>query len=167
MNNVQTKTINKTKVLTDLVYIHNDRIAAFQQTIHQSEVLGNDLRKIIDRIIYDGECYKQQLTDKINVLDYNLEKTTNAWGEIYKAWSDLKVKFNYSSQKSVIASCLYNEDIAEQAYNAALNHCKEINTDVLQLVEDQRNALKRTYEQIKKCNETRYTRNNHHIMYFN
>ena len=78
------------------------------------------------------------------------------FGKIYRAWMDLKVAFSGNTQKAIIGSCQYNEEIALHAYTAALHVKTDMTDDVRQIIERQEAALRRVYDRIKKYRETRH-----------
>ena len=158
--------INKTtEVLNDLVKINNDRIAGYQLALNQSTKIDSDLEDAFNKIIYEGICYKQQLIEKIKQLDGDIKNGVNIQGKIYKAWMDLKITFAGSTQKAIIASWLFNEEIAFNAYRAALSENTGITGELYQLIAEQKEELKKNFDMIKNYHDARHIID-YSLMYF-
>ena len=146
-----------TAVLNDLLKINNDRIALYQKTVDQTGNIDSYLQDVFSNIITEAICFRQQILQKIKQLDGNVKNNSTLFGKVYSAWFDLKVAFVYNTQKTIIASYLYNEDVALHIYNVALNMHADMPAEVHQLIEKQRSALQENYDTIKKYRETSRT----------
>jgi len=142
-----------TEVLTDLITINNDRIAGYQSVLNKFPNLDTDLRDMFYSTISDAIHYKQQLILEIRHIDGEIKGSTNMLGIIYRAWRDLKITMVYKNQKGILSSCLYNEKIALQAYKAALSTDIGTSREILQLIEEQEDGLKKNYELLKSYRE--------------
>jgi len=155
------------EVLSDLIKINNDRIAGYQLALDQTPDIDIDLQEVFKKIIADSKYFKQQLSQKLNETDGDTrKKATTILGKIYKAWMDLKVAFSYSTQKAIISSCMYNEEIALHAYKAALSTNTGIPAEIRQTIEEQANALSKVYYMLKKYHDVKVVMN-HRLVYFN
>jgi uncharacterized protein (TIGR02284 family) len=146
-----------TQVLKDLIKINNDRIGGYQAALNQSSNLDPAIRQMFSEIISEGVTYRAELTQKVRQLDPDVRTNPNILGKIYMAWNDLKIAFGSTTQKSIIASCLYNEEIALHAYKAAISKDTGISHEVLQLLGEQESGLRRNYELLKCYREIRHT----------
>ncbi len=153
------------EVLNDLVRIHNDRIAAYTYALNQCADLEPGLCNTFGDIIADSRFYKEQLEQQIKQLHGDPQKGSTILGKIYRAWTVLKVTFPGSTQKAIIASCLYNEEIALHAYKAALSANIELGTDIKNLIERQEDALRKIYMRVNKYRESRFIAD-HRLTYF-
>ncbi len=154
------------EVLNDLLKINSDRIAGYQMALDQSKNIDPGIRAEFKKIVSDGIGYRQQLIDTIARLNGDAKTGTTFFGKIYRAWTDLKVTFSVSTQKSVIASCIYNEEIALQVYNAALNLNIAMSDDIKELIEAQEKELRATHSHIRKYREARQM-TDFRLVYFN
>ena len=137
------------EVLSDLIKIHNDRMVSYQHALDQTATtLDAAVYEAFGKIIADTKHYKAQLAHKIKEL--NGDPAKGILGKIYNAWTALKVTLPGSTQKSIISSCMYNEEIAQYAYKAALSANESISMEIRQLIESQEDALKDTYRIINK-----------------
>ncbi len=154
----QPKTRKIIEVLNDLVRIHDDRVSGYGDALKKLINIGTELHDDFDKIISDSISYKRQLLQKINELNGSTRTylASPFFGKIYRAWMDLKVAFSGNTQKAIIGSCKYNEEIALHAYRAALNVKTDMTEDVRQLIEAQECQLRKVYEKIKQYREARH-----------
>jgi uncharacterized protein (TIGR02284 family) len=155
------------EILNDLISIHNDRIAGYEQALSRVTDMDDDLKYAFENIILKAGKYKMQLSEKMKGLDVTGKKATTILGKIYRAWMDLKMTFTGNTRKAIIAYCKYNEDIAQCAYQAALNVHVDMNSDIRLLLEDQQDALLQTYNEVKKNREEQHFSINPRLVYFN
>ncbi len=155
-----------TGILSDLISIHNDRISGYGQAIVKVTDIEPDLKYTFEDIVVKGGKYKMQLSEKMKGLDNNGKKGIIVPGKIYSAWKDLKMTFNGNTRKAIISYCQYNEDIAQYAYEAALNLHVDMNSDIRLLMEDQQSDLHQTYIQLKKYREEQHFSLNPRLIYF-
>lgn len=145
-----------TQVLKDLIKVHNDRIGCYQAALNQPRNLDETTRELFAAIIAEGSQYRQQLAHKARQLDKDVRATPNVLGRIYKAWSDLKVSLICYTQKAILSNCLYNEEMALQTYRAALSKTAGLSGDVLRLLTEHENGLKRNCELLRCYKEMRH-----------
>ncbi len=155
----QNKAEHVAEMLNDLVKINTDRVARYQKGLDMAANLDSDLICVFENIIADSYKYKNELTEKMNELGVNPYPVLGISGQLHRAWSDLSVALSTNTRKAIMASCQYNEDIAQHAYTAALSTDFTPFDDIRQLVELQQKAMKQTSERIKKCNEEYYVIN--------
>jgi uncharacterized protein (TIGR02284 family) len=142
--------IKTTEVLTDLARINNDRIEGYQAAVNQTANLITELRDAFYIVISEGLKNRQELLLKIKQLDGDTKLNINIWGEIYKAWRDLKVAFTFGSEKSMVTSCLYNEEIALHAYRAALGDENIYRSDeIFQMINQHEQCLVKNHSLLK------------------
>ena len=155
-----------TVVLNDLIKINNDRMVCYQQAIDQGTNLDIDLKSLFKEIIAEGLTFKQELINTIKQLEGNPKDSVTISGMIHRAWIDLRVTFTGNTRNAMINFCEYNEQVAQHAYQAALNNLVKMRPDIYQMVENQQKALLRSYAAIKKCHEARNYLNPR-LAYFN
>ncbi len=151
------------EVLNDLTKIHNDRISGYRYALSQNIDAG--LCNAFEEIISDSNYYKDQLADKIKQLNGSPLRGSTILGKIYQAWVALKVTFPGSTQKAIISACLYNEEIALHAYNAALSSNVPMAIEIRQLIERQEHELRKIHAMVNKYRESRHIAD-HRLAFF-
>jgi len=146
------QTNKSTQILQDLININNDRISAYQSALKLGNI-DSSIKDAINDIIADGVYYRQQLVKEVNKRDAEVKNMANILGKIYMAWNDLKVTLAANTQRAVISSCMYNEKIALHAYQAALSKDAGISNNLLQMLEEQEDGLKKNYELLRYFHE--------------
>ncbi|PQJ09143.1 aldehyde dehydrogenase [Flavipsychrobacter stenotrophus] len=140
-------------ILNDLIKINNDRIACYERAIGNEKNLDTDLKQIFSDVIAEANNNKQQLIDKVKSLSRNPKDASTLSGILHRAWTDLKVTLIGESRKAIINSCLYNEEIAQHTYEAALNVSGKMSEDVHTIIQQQHAGIKETYNHIKSYRE--------------
>ena len=140
-------------VLNDLVMINNDRIASYEKAIEEAKGMDIDLKATFRSMITQSVAYKLELTQMIEAHGGIVEDDTTSAGKIYRAWMDIKSAITDSSRNSILASCEFNEDATQRAYEAALGSGHLIDEAARKLVEDEQNSLKKSHELIKNQHE--------------
>ncbi len=143
------------EVLNDLSKINSDRVACYSNALEYPAIASTSLKEDFMQIIKDGRNYFQQLVQTIGQIDNHVKPDTIITGKIYRAWKDLKVTLSNTSQKTLIASFKYNEEIALHAYKAAINLNVVTNADIQQQIEEQEEALRTIYYRMLKYREVR------------
>lgn len=146
------------EVLSDLIKINNDRIAGYRRAVNESGNLDIDLKATFSTFMSDSETYKQQLAEKL--LHYGgepIDDATTVSGKVYRMWMDIKATFTGSDRKTILASCEFGEDAAQKAYEGAIAFGSEIAPDVMQLIVDQKTALKKAHDIIKNYRDLHET----------
>ncbi len=152
MTSYDNKTMKLVEVLNDLAWVHNDRITGYGQALAQLKNVDIDVREEFDKIISDGHRFKQQLLGEVNVLIGGTGKysTLPIFGAIYKAWMYLKTTFSGNTQRAIISSYQYNEEIALNVYRAALNENIVMAKETRQLIEKHEGELRKEREKLRK-----------------
>ena len=152
----QSKSGKTRQVLKDLIKINNDRIGWYQSALGQQDRLEPQVRELINDIISEGMLYRQQLLQAVKQLQGETGNDPNILGIIYTAWRDLRVAFSGNSQRAIVSSCLYSEEIALHSYRAALGNDQGISEEVSQLLGEHINGFRRNYDMLKCYRGSRY-----------
>ena len=145
------KTISEeaTMVLTDLVKINNDRIKGYEKAIHELSDDGNsDLKAIFADMIKESHNFRNQLMEELEVKGENAQLGTSTAGKIYRSWMEVKSAFTSSDRKAILESCEYGEDVAQRAYETALED-ENIPEYIREMLTEQKHSLKLSHDQIK------------------
>jgi len=137
------------EVLNDLIRINNDRIAGYEKAEKETSDEDADLRAIFNQMAAESRSYVNDLTKHVAGSGNEPADGTTVSGKIYRAWMDVKATFSGKNRKAILASCEYGEDAAQKAYDQALSTDAELNTEIRQLVMDQKTSLKKSHDQIK------------------
>ncbi len=147
------------EVLNDLIEINNDRTKGYEKAMKETKNLDVDLQAIFQSMASDSRKYAAQLIDEVNKLGGESSTDTTTSGKIYRAWMDVKATFNGHDRQSVLESCEYGEDAAQDAYTDALASDAEIPSGIRQVITDQQSSLKIAHNLIKKYRDLHQTVN--------
>jgi uncharacterized protein (TIGR02284 family) len=141
---------NLVSVLNDLIRINNDRIEGYQRANNEARDIDVDLRAVFTRMADESRQYAAELIQEVVKLGGEPATGTTASGKIYRAWMDVKATFTGHDRESVLASCEFGEDAAQNAYRSALESDAEMTADIRQLIANQKASLKTSHDVIKK-----------------
>ncbi len=137
-------------VLNDLIRINNDRIEGYQRASQESKDTDVDLKAIFHEMADQSMKYVNELTEQVSKLGGDPASNTTISGKVYRVWMDLRAAVTGSSRTSILDSCEYGEDVAQKAYQAALESDAAMTTDVRQIIAEQKSSLKTSHDTIKK-----------------
>src|SRR6188768_164137 len=86
-----------------LIKINQDRIENYK--VAYKEVEDYDLKALFSRLRITSEECKRELEAEIARLGGTPEKGTNAAGQFYKAWMDIKAALAGKDRKAILNSC--------------------------------------------------------------
>ncbi len=139
------------ETLNDLIMINNDRVTGYEKAAGEAKDADIDLQAIFKKMADESRGYVTELNQKVMSLggEAATGETTNR-GKIYRVWMDVKNVFTGSDRESILESCEFGEDAAQRAYNDALHTDAEVDTEIRQLIMDQKDSLKNSHDIIKK-----------------
>lgn len=141
---------NLIEVLNDLIKINNDRIDGYERALSELEDIDVDLKAIFQKMVNESRENVTELSREVAVLGGEVETGTTNSGKIYRVWMDIKATFTGHNRTSVLESCEYGEDAAQEAYEDALSTDADLSVDIRQLITSQKAALKKSHDVIKK-----------------
>lgn len=141
---------NLVEVLNDLIKINNDRINGYERALNEVEDIDLDLKGIFQKMANESREYVKELSREVATLGGEVATGTTGSGKIYRVWMDIKATFTGHDRTSVLESCEYGEDAAQEAYEDALATDAHLPVDVRQLITDQKASLKESHDLIKK-----------------
>ena len=137
-------------VLNDLIQINNDRVAGYERAAEEARNIDVDLIGTFNKMADESRRFTAELSREVrNLGDLPDTGTTNS-GKIYRAWMDVKKVFSAKDRQAILESCEFGEDAAQKAYDAALKSDAEMNSEVRQLIAEQKSALKTSHDLIKQ-----------------
>lgn len=141
---------NLIEVLNDLIRINNDRIDGYEKAIKETDTIDVDLQGLFQKMANESREYVSELTSEVASLGGEVATGTTSSGKIYRVWMDIKATFSGHDRQSVLESCEYGEDAAQEAYEDALASDAEIPVAIRQIITDQKASLLSSHDLIKK-----------------
>ena len=136
-------------LLNDLIKINNDRIEGYQRAIDETKDTDVDLKAICKKMADQSMKYVNELTQEVARLGEDATTSTTISGKAYRVWMDLKAAVSGHSKKSVLENCEFGEDVAQKAYDAALESDSYMTTEIRQLIANQKSELKTAHDTIR------------------
>ena len=137
-------------VLNDLIRINNDRVEGYQRAMNETKDTDVDLKAIFNEMADQSRKYVSTLTQEVGKLGGDPANDTTVSGKIYRVWMDLKAAIAGKDRESILGSCEYGEDVAQRAYEAALESDAYMSTEIRQIVASQKSELKNSHDIIKR-----------------
>jgi uncharacterized protein (TIGR02284 family) len=147
-------------VLNDLIRINNDRIEGYQRAANESKDSDVDLKAIFHEMADQSVKYVNELTAKVASMGADPASDTTMSGKVYRLWMDLRAAVTGKDRTNILASCEFGEDTAQKAYIAALESDASMDTEVRQMITEQKEALKTSHDTIKKYRDMHESVNN-------
>lgn len=137
-------------VLNDLIKINNDRVVGYERAISEAKDTDVDLIATFREMAGQSRKYAAELVQEVGRLGGEAASDTTISGKVYRVWMDLKAAITGRDRESVLGNCEYGEDVAQRAYQAALESDAYMSTDIRQLISSQKSDLKKSHDLIKK-----------------
>jgi len=137
-------------VLNDLIHINKDRTVGYENAIKDSKNIDVDLSVIFSQMADQSRKNEAELTQEVTRLGGEAHNDTSMLGKVHRVWMDLKSAITGKDRESILGSCEYGEDVAQRAYDAALESDSYMSTEVRQLITTQKGGLKISHDLIKK-----------------
>lgn len=150
---------NLAEVLNDLIRINNDRIDGYEKALAEIKDIDLDLRGIFQKMANESRENVTELSSEVSKLGGEIATGTTGSGKIYRVWMDIKATFTGHDRESVLESCEYGEDAAQEAYDDALAADADIPTDVRQIITSQKASLLESHNLIKKYRDMQHAVN--------
>ena len=141
------------EVLNDLISINNDRIEGYNKAEKECDNDDTDLQSHFRQMSAESRSYITDLSKYVAASGERPADNTSLSGKIYRAWMDVKATFTGKDRKAILASCEFGEDAAQKAYDSALSSDADFNTEVRQLIMDQKTSLKKSHDRIKSMRD--------------
>jgi uncharacterized protein (TIGR02284 family) len=136
-------------VLNDLIRINNDRIVGYERASKESKDIDVDLIATFNKMADQSRKYKAELVQQVSRLGGDAASDTTVSGKVYRVWMDLKAAITGKDRESILGSCEYGEDVAQRAYEAALESDAYMSTEVRQMISSQKSDLKTSHDLIR------------------
>jgi len=139
------------ETLNDLVAIHNDRIAGYENAIDELKNENSDLKPLFENLIDESRKIRVDLAGEVRSLGGEVETGTTFGGKLYRAWMDVKTVFTGKDRHAVLANCERGEDAAQDAYKSALK--EDLPGYIRTMLETQQRTLKNAHDQIRNLRD--------------
>ena len=140
-------------VLNDLLQITNDRIEGFEKVEGKVWEKYPDIKDEYDRMISQSKMMKNELINLITERNGTPQDSPSVVGSLHRTWIDIKNSFTIGSiEESTLSNVVFGEKAAMEAYQNALNS-GDLCPKSFDLVTEQLNSLKLSYNQFKKIEE--------------
>ena len=136
-------------VLNDLIRINNDRVVGYERAIKESKDSDVDLIAVFTKMADQSRKYVNELIQEVARLGGDAAKDTTVSGKIYRLCMDMKAAITGKDRESILGSCEYGEDVAQRAYEAALESDAYMSTEIRQMISNQKSELKSAHDTIK------------------
>jgi uncharacterized protein (TIGR02284 family) len=139
-------------VLQELNQFVNDRIEGYK---HAADLTKDPAhRSYYSDLINQSRQFSNEINSTISSFGGSPEKGTTTKGKLYRGWMDVKDTVTGRDEESVIESNIYGEEWAQKAYNDALKHKTELPSNVVQMVEKQKQASLATCQKLRQMKKS-------------
>lgn len=137
------------EVLNDLVRINNDRVEGYEKAIDETKDIDVDLKATFESMANQSRKYVNVLTQEVAKLGGEVATDTTISGKVYRVWMDLKAAISGKDRESILGSCEYGEDVAQKAYQSALEADATMPDEIRQMIAKQKDDLYASHNLIK------------------
>ncbi|TKK71796.1 PA2169 family four-helix-bundle protein [Ilyomonas limi] len=140
-------------VLKDLVQINVDRYNGCQKAIE--DVQDSDLKDMFRRMGEQSLNFKNEL-ERFGGSDVHIPTDeTSAASKVHRTWIDIKSAFTGKDRHSVLAAAETGEDTILKTYREALEDTSGMPTDLMQVVQRQKQELQQSHNMVKALRDSR------------
>jgi uncharacterized protein (TIGR02284 family) len=139
-----------TQVLIDLLKINKDRVEGYKKASYNTSLA--DLKGVFCSMADESRKNVTDLTKEIIHINPSVKEIVNA-GKIYKAWMDMKAKFDGSSITTEnLLNCEFAEEAVLDAYKIAKDN--SFSQHLVELIGRQEESLKTSHEVIRSYRQS-------------
>lgn len=142
-----------TSILNDLIRINNDRVIGYEKAIEELKDGDADLKTLFRRYTTESRQYSHELTSEVSRLGGDATDGTTNSGKIYRVWMDLKTAITGKDRKTILENCEFGEDVAQKAYDLALNADVELEPSLRDMIVSQKATLKTGHDEVKRLRD--------------
>lgn len=134
-------------VLNKLIVINNDRIEGYETAATETEEA--DLKDLFHRFIQTSQTCKTALVAEVHKLGGTPDEGTRVTGKFFRAWMDVKAFLTGKDRVSILNSCEFGENAAQDTYKSvANNQLQDLNAEQQRMLSTQQNLLKMDLETV-------------------
>jgi uncharacterized protein (TIGR02284 family) len=135
------------EVLNTLIQINNDRIEGYG--LASKETDDSDLKQVFKGMATKSQMLNSQLTHEVLKYGGKPTESTSTSGKAFRAWMDFKTLITDNDRKSILASCVYGEDAAQDTYSDCIKDSSHLPADIIQLVSNQKAQLLEDHNRVE------------------
>jgi uncharacterized protein (TIGR02284 family) len=136
------------EVLNSLIIINNDRIEGYDTASEETEEA--DLKNLFANLQTSSHTCRKELIAEVIRLGGEVDEGTRVTGKFFRVWMDLKAALSGNDRKTILSSCEYGENVAQETYDDALSgNVQELNHEQKSMLMAQRKTLQIDHEKIK------------------
>jgi len=136
------------EIINDLIKVNSDRAKGYEKAAKETKDRDVDLRGVFSEMADESRNYSDNLEQYVRSMGDTPAEGTTVYGDVYRAWMDVKATFAGKDRKAILSSCEFGEDAAQRAYEKALKETN-LTLETRRIISDQKTRLKRSHDKIK------------------
>ena len=136
--------------LNELLEKNYDSEKGFEKAAE--DVKNSHLKEFFEAKAKQRYDFGHELKREIKNLGESPEKGTSVAGKAHHAWMDLKSAFSSDNEEAILEEAVRGEKVAVEDYNKIMKE-NEFAPSTANLLIKQRNAIERTFKQVKDLEE--------------
>lgn len=139
-------------LLNNLIEINNDRIEGYKTAIEETDEA--DLISIFTQFKQSSEKCKSELTSEVMRLGGEPREGTRVTGKFFRVWMDVKAALTGKDRKTILSSCEYGEEVAQNNYEDTLNDSPtDLSFEQQNMLKSQLELLRADYNTVRRLGE--------------
>jgi len=134
-------------LLNQLIEINNDRLEGYDTA--SGETSDGDLKGLFTNLKNTSHGCLQELRSEVNSLGGKPEEGTRVTGKFFRAWMEVKSALTGGDRQTVLNSCEFGEDKAQEAYEDVLEHSADLSPGQLAMITAQKARLRADHDRVK------------------
>src|SRR5215831_16692231 len=102
------------EILNDLIKVNSDRSKGYEKAAKETKDRDVDLRGLFTEMADESRMYSEELERYVKSVGNTPAEGTTVYGDVYRAWMDVKATFTGKDRKAILASCEFGEDAAQR-----------------------------------------------------
>ncbi len=136
------------ETLNTLIEINNDRVEGYETASSETEDTG--LQTFFGELAQTSHQCRQELSQEVTKLGGTPTEGTKTTGKFFRVWMDVKAALSGKDSKTILNSCEYGEDKAQDTYEDALEHDSEyLSMEQQTMIRAQHTLLKADHDKVK------------------
>jgi uncharacterized protein (TIGR02284 family) len=135
-------------VLNTLITINNDRIEGYETAANETK--EQDLKAFFNELKQTSIYCNKELSSEMTKLGGTATEGTKTTGKFFRVWMDVKAALTGNDRKTILNSCEYGEDAANETYEEALkNDAEYLSDDQQTMIKAQHTLLVADHNKVK------------------
>lgn len=140
------------QVLNSLIEINNDRVEGYDTAAKETN--DSDLKSLFNELSVTSQQNLAALRTEVNQLGGQPEEGTRITGKFFRAWMDVKAALTGNDRHSILSSCEFGEDKAQDAYQDVLeDRDSGLSSEQLSLIREQQSKLREDHDKVKSLRD--------------